>query len=627
MMRLRMSAPGSPARWMAPLLAALLLWAGPALAERARHGAALGAALKYPAGFTHYGHANPAAPKGGRLALPAFGKYDTLNPFTLKGRAPLLLQGLVFETLMDTSADEPFSVYGLLAESIEIAADGRSVIFRLDPRARFADGRPVTAADVVFSFKVLRSEAATPFYRFYYNDVSSVQALDKRTVRLGFARKNRELPFIAGQIPVLPKHVYGEGDFGRDFVRKALGSGPYRVERFDIGKNIIYGRRKDYWGRKLGVNRGRYNFDQMVVKYYRDQFVMLEALKAGEIGFMAINSSKQWAVNVKGKKWDKGYIVKERLKHSNNAGMQGFIFNVRLPIFRNREVRHALALALDFEWSNRTLFYGQYTANDSYFANSELAARGLPSPGELKLLEPYRKHLAPAVFTKPVQALGKRYKSIRARLRAAKRMLGGAGWKVRQGILTEAATGRKMSFTVTLVSPAFERIVEPYLNNLRKLGVRAKIKVVDDAVYEKLIKGHKYEMVVANFGQSQSPGNEQRNFWHSSAADQDGSRNLIGIKNPAVDALVEAVINAPGRKALVTATRALDRALWHEHFIVPHWYIPSHRVAYWNKLGRPKNPPLYYAPLGYLPYWWMDEAREQGLAAAMKNNRPFLPSR
>ncbi|MCZ6842810.1 MAG: extracellular solute-binding protein [SAR324 cluster bacterium] len=598
-----------------------------ALAQAASHGAALGGGLKYPRGFAHYEHANPAAPKGGRIALPGFGKYDTLNPFTLKGRPPLLLQRLVFETLMDTSADEPFSVYGLLAESIEIAPDGMAVTFRLNPKARFADGKPVTAADVVFSFQVLRSEAASPFYRYYYNDISSVKALDRLTVRLGFARRNRELPLIAGQIPVLPRHYYQGKDFGRDFVLNAMGSGPYRVGSYDIGKNIIYQRRKDFWGRDLGVNRGRYNFGQVVVKYFRDQFVMLEALKAGEIDFMAINSSKQWARDVGGKKWEKGYLVKEKLKHQNNAGMQGFAFNVRLPIFQNRDLRHALALAFDFEWSNRTLFHGQYTANDSYFANSELAARGLPSPAELALLNPLKQHVAPEVFTKPVEQVGKGYRNIRQRLRAAKRLLAKAGWEVRQGVLVHAATGRKMRFTVTLVSPAFERIVEPYLNKLRRLGVQADIKVVDDAVYEKLVKSHKYEMIVANFGQSQSPGNEQRDYWHSSSAAQEGSRNLIGVSNPAVDALVEAIIKAPGREALVTATRALDRVLWHEYYVVPHWYIAAHRVAYWNKLGRPAQLPLYYGPLRHLMDWWVDPAKARGLDAARNGGRPFRPAR
>ena len=591
-----------------------------------RHGASMGGQLKYPKGFGHFNYANPRAPKGGRLTLSALGSYDTLNPFGLKGRAPLMLGALVFESLVENSLDEPFSVYGLLAESIDVAADGMSVVFTLHPKARFADGRPVTAADVVFSFAVLRSKAAQPFYRYYYNDITSVKALDKRRVRLRFSRLNRELPLIAGQVSILPRHIYEGKDFGRDFVAKALGSGPYRVQAHQFGKSISYQRNPDYWGWEAGINQGRYNFDRIVVKFYRDPTVQLEAFKARAFDFMAINSSKQWAVDAKGPKWDKGYLQREQLEHSNNAGIQGFVFNTRLPIFKDRNVRHALALAMDFNWSNRTLFYGQYTASHSYFSNSPLAARGLPTPAERKLLDPLRKQLPPAVFTTPVAVLGKKHRTIRQRLRVAKGMLNQAGWKVKKGILTESGTGRVMRFTVTLVSAGFERIVEPYINNLRKLGARVDMKVVDDAVYEKRIKSHNYQMVVNNFGQSQSPGNEQRDFWHSSSADQEGSRNLAGIKNQAVDALVEAVIQAPDRTSLVVAARALDRALWHGHYLVPHWYIPYHRVTYWNKFRHPPTLPLYYNPLGYISYWWHSPQRAQALAAAIEAGQPFRPS-
>lgn len=614
--------------WLRGLFLASLMLAlppeGPARADS--HGASMGK-LKYPAGFSHFEYARPDAPKGGTLVLSRFGSFDTLNPFGLKGRPPLYLGSLLFESLTDNSLDEPFSVYGRLASSIEIAEDGMSVLFRLNPLARFSDGRPVTAQDVLYSLKVLRSEAASPFYRYYYNDISEAKAVDKLSVRFSFSRRNAELPLIMGQLPVLPRHHYGEGDFGRDFVTLPLGSGPYRVADYDFGKSITYERNPGYWGRELNVNKGQYNFDRIVVKFYRDNTVRLEALKAGEFDFMWINSSKQWAVDVGGKKWDQGYLVKEMLKHGNNAGMQGFVFNIRKHIFANRDVRHALALALDFEWSNRTLFYGQYKPMHSYFSNSELAAGGLPSAAELALLEPLRKHLPQALFTQPVEPLGKGYKTIRQRLRAAKRLLNGAGWFVKDGVLTEKATGRAMEFTITLVSPAFERITEPFINNMRKLGVLADMRVVDDAVYEQLIRNHDYEMVVNSFGQSLSPGNEQRDFWHSSSASQEGSRNLIGIENPAVDALVEAIIKAPGRRALIDATRALDRVLWHEHYLVPHWYIDRHRVTYWNKFSRPAKLPLYYNPMDHLLFWWADPAAGQALEAAIKAGRALPVAR
>ncbi|RMF91885.1 MAG: ABC transporter substrate-binding protein [Nitrospinota bacterium] len=595
-------------------------------AETFRHALALGTEPKYPPGFAHFDYADPQALKGGVLTLSSLGTFDKLNPFSLKGISPLLLGGLVFESLTESSLDEPFAVYGLLAESMAVADDQLSITYRLNPRARFADGTPVTAADVVFSFQILRSEAASPFYRYYYRDIQEVEALDQHTVRLRFARRNPELPLIAGQVPILPKHFFAGKDFERDFISSVLGSGPYVVKDFAFGKYIRYRRNPEYWGRDLNVNVGKYNFDEIVVKYYRDDTVRLEGLKAGEFDFLWVNNSKQWALDVAGDKWEKGYLVKETLRHHNTAGMQGFVFNLRRPIFQNRDVRHALSLAFDFEWSNRTLFYGQYTRNDSFFDNSELAAEGLPSPEELKLLEPLRPYLPPAVFTEP---MGKpeQYRSIRQRLRAAKRLLRKAGWKIQNGVLTETKTGRQMRFTITLVSPAWQRIVEPYIANLRKLGVQATMKLVDESIYERIIRTRDFDMVVEVFPQSQSPGNEQRDYWHSDAADIEGSRNIIGIKNLAVDALVEAIITAPTRRELLTATHALDRVLWHEHYVVPHWYIDRHRITYWNKFSYPQTLPLYYTPLSHLMFWWVDPEKERALAAAMAQNRPLRLNR
>lgn len=596
-------------------------WQAGSWAAEPQHGVALGATVKYPAGFAHFDYADPKAVKGGTLTLSALGSFDTLNPFTLKGRAPLFVQALVFESLTETSLDEAFTEYGALAESLEMADDGLGIVYHLNPKARFADGQPVTAEDVVFSFAILRSEEATPFYRAYYHDITSVEALDRHTVRVRFARPNRELAMITGQLPILPKHIYAGKDFGRDFLTMALGSGPYTVKDFDIGKTIRYQRNPHYWGKDLNINIGKYNFDEVIVKYYRDQTVRLEALKAAEFDVLDVNSSKQWAVDVAGEKWDKGYIVKEELKHHNTAGMQGFALNLRRPQFQDRRVRHALALALDFPWMNSTLFYNQYTANDSFFANSELAATGLPSPQELALLEPLKAQLPPAVFTTPVETLGKNLPDLRARLRAARQLLQEAGWDVRDGVLVHKASGQPLRFTVTLVQESFQRIVEPYVDALKKLGIQADMKVVDEAVYERLVRAHDFDVIVASFGQSQSPGNEQRDYWHSAFADVEESRNVIGIKNPAVDALVEAIIAASTREELVTATHALDRVLWHEHYMVPQWYTNVHRVTYWNKFSYPQTLPLYFNPLSHLLYWWLDPAREQALRAAMAANR------
>ena len=620
-----------PARMAAPLM---LLLAGLALSPlgvapiafspnaiaKPSHGEALGGTPKYPKGFPHYDYAEPKAEKGGKLVLSSPINFDTLNPFSLKGRsAPEI--GLLFESLMDHALDEVFSQYGLLAESIDIAVDGLAVTYKLHPKARFSDGNPVRAGDVVFTFNALRGDAAQPFYRFYYRDVTGVKALNARTVRFQFARRNRELALITGEIPVLPEHFYGDGDFGKNFSTRALGSGPYTVKKFEFGKYIRYERNRNYWGRDLNVNAGRYNFDRVEALIYRDPVAEREGFKSGEVDWLFVNNSKNWAKDFRGEKWDDGWIVKETLQHGNPSGMQGYAFNLRKPIFKNREVRKALALALDFEWSNRNLFYGQYTQNDSYFDNSELGAQGLPSKEELKLLEPLRDKLPPEVFTAPMGKLPGKKGPFRNQLRKAKRLLNKNGWKVKDGVLTETSSGKQMRFSITLRQPAFERITEPFIGNLRRLGVRATMKTVDSSVYERKVRTFDYDMIVAGWGASASPGNEQADFWHSQSAGREGSRNLVGVKNPAVDALVDAVVTANSRTRLVTATRALDRALWHGHYVVPHWYIGKFRVTYWNKLGRPRVLPKYNRIGSFLYFWWRDGVRESALKAAMKAGR------
>lgn len=585
-----------------------------------RHGEALGGTPKYPRGFSNYDYANPRAEKGGKLVLSRSINFDTLNPFSLKGRAAPEI-GLVFETLMDHALDEVFSQYGLLAETIDIASDGLSVTYTLNPKARFSDGKPVRANDVVFTFNILRSDAAQPFYRFYYRDVKEAKALNARKVRFEFARRNRELALITGELPVLPEHFYGGKDFGRYFSTRALGSGPYTVKKFDFGKYIRYERNGKHWGRNLNVNAGRYNFDQVVALIYRDPVAELEGFKSGEVNWYFVNNSKIWAKNIRGRKWDDGWIVKETLAHGNPSGMQGYAFNIRKTIFKNREVRKALAMALDFEWSNRNLFYGQYTQNDSYFDNSELGAQGLPSREELKLLEPLRDKLPPEVFTVPMGIKPASPPSMRKKLREAKRLLGKNGWKVKDGVLTETSTGLEMRFSITLRQPAFERITEPFIGNLGRLGALVTMKTVDSSVYERKVRTFDYDMIVAGWGASPSPGNEQADFWHSRSAGREGSRNYVGVKDPAVDALVDAVVTATSRARLVTATRALDRALWNGHYVVPHWYIGKFRLTYWNKFGRPRVLPKYNRIGTHLYFWWRDGARDAALKAAMKSGR------
>jgi microcin C transport system substrate-binding protein len=570
--------------------------------------AALGYAPKYPVGFKHFDYINPAAPKGGEVTLLGRGTFDSLNPYVLKGVAAEGLGQYVFEPLMVQSLDEPYSVYAHLAEDIELAPDRLSVSFRLDPRARFSNGQPVTAADVKFSFDTLMSKAAHPMFRLYWADLKRAVVVNPRTVRFEFARVNPELHLVVSQIPVFARAWVGDKPFDKLATVTPIGSGPYRVLSFDLGKRIVYERNPDYWARDLNTRRGMFNFDRVVVKYYKDDTVMLEAFKAGEFDFIHEYSSKLWARNYTGPQFEQGRILKVELEHRNNAGMQGFTFNIRRPLFKDRRVRRAITLALDFEWSNRKLFYNQYKRCDSYFSNSELAATGLPDADELRLLEPFRSKLPPELFTKPWEPPSTAPPgSLRENLRQARELLAQAGWQLDQGVLRNAR-GEPFEFEVMLTSVqgrGFERILAPFARNLEKLGIQMKYRSVDTSLYQRRTDTFDFDMMVASFAQSQSPGNELITRWHSSSASQEGSDNVIGIRDPVVDALIEKVIFAPDRRRLITATRALDRVLLHGEYLVPNWYIATHRVAYWDKFGIPENKPLYYAADGWMRMsWW-----------------------
>ncbi len=566
---------------------------------------ALGYAPKYPAGFTHFDYVNPTAPKGGELVLSGFGNYDGLNPFLLKGIAAAGVTDLVFETLMEQSLDEPFTLYAHLAEDIQLAQDKLSVTFRLNSKARFSDGTSVTAQDVKFSFDMLKSEQAHPLYRFMWNDIKRATVVDARTIRFEFAKVNPELHLITAQIPIFAKKWVGNKAFDKVVTELPLGSGPYVVDKYDLGKNIIYKRNPTYWGRDLGTRRGMFNFDSITIKYYTDETVQLEAFKAGEFDFIHVLNSKQWARDYVGQHFDNGSINRKELAHRNNAGMQGFVFNARRALFKDKRVRKAIALAFDFEWSNQNLFYNQYKRNNSYFSNSELASSGLPKGDELALLEPLRAKLPPEVFTtewQPPTSSGPG--GLRNNLRTAKELLTSAGWKLQNGVLKNAQ-GESMEFEILLAQKAFGRIVEPYAQNLAKVGIKVSYRTVDVALYQRRIDTRDFDMVVNSFGQSQSPGNEQTNYWHSSAADQEGSNNIAGIKDQVVDALVEKVVYAPSRAQLVAATRALDRVLLHGEYLVPNWYTPVHRVAYRKNLVYPDKLPLYYGVDAWMiRTWW-----------------------
>lgn len=602
-----------------PVLAlGLLLPVPPAAAQDATisHAITLHGEPKYPAGFRHFDYVNPDAPKGGEVILAAIGTYDSLNPFVLRGVAAAGLR-LTFDTLLVGSSDEAFTEYGLLADSIEVPADSSWVAFTLRPEARFHDGRPVTAADVVWTFDTLKAKGA-PFYRAYYADVLKAEALGEHKVRFSFGETvNMELPLIIGQMPVLPMHYFTDPANPREFERTTLeaipGSGPYRVAASDPGRSITYERVADYWGADLGVNRGRYNYGRIRFDYYRDATVAIEAFKSGAYDFRQENNAKEWATAYDFPASRQGMVVQREIPHELPTGMQGFVMNTRRPIFSDPRVRQAMNYAFDFEWSNKTLFHDAYSRTESYFSNSELASRGLPEGEELKILEQFRGQIPDEVFTTEYKApVTDGSGSNRANLRKALELLQEAGWTVKGGRLTNAS-GQPFSFEILLSSPAFERVALPYVRNLERLGIQASVRTVDTAQYQNRIDNFDFDMTVDVWGQSLSPGNEQRDFWGASRRDEPGSRNTAGIADPVIDQLIDLVIQAPDRDSLIVRTRALDRVLLWGHYVVPHWHIRAFRTVYWDKFGQPEIAPKY--ALGFSDTWWIDPAKAERVNA------------
>ncbi len=558
---------------------------------------------KYPAGFSHFDYVNPDAPKGGtvKMAVVANG-FDSFNPFDIRGVAAAGISTYLYDTLLESSDDEPFSAYGLIAESLETPEDRSYVVFNLRERARFHDGEPITAEDVKFSFQILTTKGH-PFFRNYYADVSKVTIEDTRRVRFDFSdTSNRELPLILGQMPILPAHYWEDREFGENGLTPPVGSGPYRIGSFEAGRSITYERIEDYWAKDLGVRTGRFNFDKITYDYYTDDTVALEGFKAGSFDFRVESSAKNWATAYTGGKFDNGTIVKEAIEHHRPTGMQGFAFNTRRDVFSDPQVREALAYGFDFEWANKNLFFGQYTRTDSYFENSELASTGLPEGRELEILEPFRDQLDEAVFTEeytPPETDGQ--SGLRQNLKTALDLLRNAGFEIRDGKMVHGQTGEPLAFEILLFQKSFERVVLPFKNNLARLGIDVTVRLVDSNQYIQRLREFDYDMITQVFGQSDSPGNEQREYWHSSTVDAKGSRNYMGVSDPVVDELVNMVIQAPNREELVHRVRALDRVLLNGHYVIPHWHLTKDRVAYWNFLQRPGETPKNGVDLNN---WW-----------------------
>ncbi|WP_175947433.1 extracellular solute-binding protein [Burkholderia pyrrocinia] len=568
---------------------------------------------KYPPGFKHFDYVNPAAPKGGTLVLAnpnRLTSFDKFNPFTMRGNpAPGI--DMLFESLATGSSDEPASAYGLLADDIDIAPDRRSVTFHLNPRARFSNGDAVTADDVKFSFDTLKSKLAAPQFGAYFAEIAKAVVVDPATVRFEFRSANRELPLIAGGVPVFSRKwgLRADGSripFDQLAFEQPIGSGPYLLERYDNGRTITYRRNPAYWGADLPVRVGTHNFERIVYKLYGDGVARLEAFKAGEYDVLVEYIARNWARRDVGKRFDSGELVKREFRQHNGAGMQGFFMNLRRPLFRDVRVRQALDLAFDFEWLNRQLFYSAYARLDSYFADTDLQATGMPGAGELKLLEPLRAQLDPAVFGPMVtQPDTDPPGSLRANLLKARALLAQAGWTYRDGALRDAK-GEPFTFEILDdAGAAMEGIVTAYQRNLAKLGIDARFRTADYALLQKRLDAFDYDMTTIRLPGVQVPGAEQFSRYGSKFADEPGSDNIIGLKSPAVDALLHALGTAQTRDELLDATHALDRVLMHGYYAVPQWYSTTHRIAYKRTLAYPQTLPLYYSAEGWVvSTWW-----------------------
>ena len=569
---------------------------------------------KYPDNFQHFDYANPDAPKGGTLhqAVVLSSGFDSLNPFVVKGVPAFGMQDIPSRGLSDLfymplaikSGDEPFSLYGLVAESMVIPEDRSWIIFNIDPRARFHDGHPIDANDVKFTFETL-IEHGMPIFSYYYADVELVEILSPSEVKFHFkGGENRELPLIVAELPVLPEHFWANKDFESSGMLMPLGSGPYTIEDIDTGRSITYSRVKDWWAIDHPTMKGRFNFDRVRFDYCRDTEVAVEALKAGEFDYRLENSAKSWSTNYAGDQFDEGLMSKTLIPDGMPDGMQGYALNTRREVLKDPLVREALAYAFDFEWTNRQLFYGLYKRSHSYFSGSDMASSGLPSAAELKHLEPLRDQLPPRVFTdiyQPPSSTGPG--GFRANLRTALQLLKQAGWQPKDGKLLNTS-GEQMALEIMYRDPSWERINQPFARNLRRMGIDARLRMVDTTQYIARMNNYDYDITTTVIPQSNSPGNEQREYWGSNTVDNVGGRNSMGVRDPAVDTLIKLLIAAPDREELVARTRALDRVLLWGHYVIPQWHYPFHRLVWWNIFERPDVLPVFSVGVSE---WWSKE--------------------
>jgi microcin C transport system substrate-binding protein len=561
---------------------------------------AIGYTPKYSNNFKNFEYVNPDIVKGGLIKLSAFGSFESLNPFLLKSLSAAGLNDLVFETLMERSLDEPSSSYAHIASSYEIADDKLSVIYYIDDKAKFSNGERIKAADVKFSFDTLMSNDAHPQYRLYWADVNSAEVLNEYSVRFVFKKTNPELHMMLGDLPIFSAEWFNKKQFNSVVLDDPIASGPYIVSDYEIGRFIEYKRNPKYWANKKPTRVGMFNFDTIIFKYYKDMTVALEAFKAGEYDFIYENHSKRWARDYSGPNFDNGVIIKRQLKHSNNTGIQGFVFNTRKEIFQNREIRKAITLAFDFKWSNDNLFYNQYERCDSYFSNSELSASIVPSDNEVMLAKKLGINLN-RLKNKEHNFIVNN--NIRDNLIEAKKIFDKLGFKVVNNKLF-SPQGKKVEFSFLLAQKGFERILAPFAMNLKKLGITLNYRTIDTSLYQRRVDSFDFDMMVMSYPQSQSPGSELYAMFHSSSSERRGSFNVGGINDKDVDKLIDEIIYSKKRDDLIIASHLLDRILWNDFYMLPNWYISEHRIAYFDKFNYPEKLPKYFQATNYILKTW-----------------------
>lgn len=573
-----------------------------------QHGIAMHGTLKCPPGFTHFESVNPDAPKGGEFVHAIVGTYDTLNPFILKGTAPFGMREMMFESLMKKSPDEPFSLYGLVAESLEVAPDRSWIVFTINPKAKWQDGTPITAKDVAFSYRTFL-EHGLPGQQAAYKKVEKVDVLNDRKIKFTFKQidgeYDREMPLMMGQMMLIPEHFFKDKNFEKTGLTPFLTSGPYKVIKVEPGRSITYQRDPNYWAKDLPVNKGYHNFETIRFDFYKNAAVAFEAFKAGNVCSREESDTGKWARNYNFPAIQKGLVKKVEIPHQHQVGMQAFVFNTRREIFQDPRVRRALAYVFDYDWLNKNMFHGAMTRTTSFFDNTDLAAKGLPEGAELALLEPFRAELPREVFEEPY-TLPTFEKGSRENLKIAQQLLKEAGWIIRQGKLVNEKTGKPFTFEIILNVPENEKTALPFVRNLKQLGIDATVRTIDAAQYENRRIDMNFDMILHFWGHTLSPGNEQIFYWSSKAADEPGTRNYPGIKSPVVDSLCKKITAAREREDLVAAVRALDRVLLWGHYVIPLGHRTKDYIAYWDKID---HPPFGVMGLPSIHTFWVKERK------------------